>query len=409
MRCHPTCVRALAISLDTQRCRSHSPGNTPTSWRRQLFSDIGHGVKFVNLFGLLDADTAPGPDYVGLTAGGASHYIEARRALHELGNFDDIVMHGSAQSAGRPVAILFSETGDIFHDMWGTGGAAKRSLYIALKHRQITVDVVTEEDLEAPAVLSRYKVLYIVDRHVRTSAAHALQLWLEGGGTLVSSVNGAMLDESNASSALVSAFGMEPTDHRESEAPINFIKRDIRFTPVLDNATVDWASFPASWQSVIDPDVDRLQPMVVVGQQSRMSWQKPTQVVATYSDGSAAATIKRYPSGGCAMHIGWHAGLSYFHPAIPLRPADKGNRDTNFNHFVPTAFHEGAKCTQSDPAVALRSNCRAASRCSRAAGDAGSGQLTGRGARRRLRAARGERCNPVADAGHRHRPGELER
>ena len=75
-----------------------------------MFSDIGHGVKFVNLFGLLDADTAPGPDYVSLSAGGASHYIEARRALNELGNFDDIVMHGAAQSVGQPVALLFSET-----------------------------------------------------------------------------------------------------------------------------------------------------------------------------------------------------------------------------------------------------------------------------------------------------------
>ena len=139
----------------------HSPGMTPRSWRRQLFSDVMHGLKFLNLFNLLDEDTAPGPDYVGLTAGGASHYVEARRALNEVGNFDDIVMHGAAQSAGSPVALLMSETGDIFHDCWGTAGAAKRSLYIALKHRQLAVDVVIEEDIEAAPVLAQYTVIYV--------------------------------------------------------------------------------------------------------------------------------------------------------------------------------------------------------------------------------------------------------
>lgn len=93
----------------------HLPGNTPRSWRRQLFSDVMHGMKFLNLFNLLDEDTAPGPDFVGLTAGGASHYVEARRTLNELGNLDDIVMHGAAQSVGSPVALLMSETGDIYH------------------------------------------------------------------------------------------------------------------------------------------------------------------------------------------------------------------------------------------------------------------------------------------------------
>ena len=336
----------------------HSPGNTPTSWRRQLFSDIAHGVKLVNLFGLLDAYTAPGPDYVGLTAGGASHYVEARRALNELGNFDDIVMHGAAQSVGRPVALLFSETGDIFHDSWGTAGAAKRSLYIALKHSQCTVDVVIEEDIEAvEAVLSLYKVLYVVDPHIRASAARALQTWVEtGGGTLVSTVNGGMLDEANQSSSLqglASVFGMVPTNFKASGV-VNFIKRDLRFTTVLDNVTINWGSFPATWRRGADPDImaTTYSSMVVVGEQSHMSWQKPAQIVASYSDGSAAASLAFHPGGGCAMYIGWHAGLSYFHPAIPLRPADKGNRDSNFNHFVPTDFDAAARTLLAMPALA---------------------------------------------------------
>jgi hypothetical protein len=48
--------------------------------------------------------------------------------------------------------------------------------------------------------------------------------------------------------------------------------------------------------------------------------------------------------------------LSYFYPAIPLRPADKGNTDANFNHFVPTAFHEGARELLALPALASTPN-----------------------------------------------------
>lgn len=224
------------------------------------------------------------------------------------------------------------------------------------------MDVVTEEDLEAASVLARYKVKYIVDPHIRTSAAHALQLWLlNGGGTLVSTVNGALLDllsptpaPSNASSVLVSAFGagFRPTSFRRAGV-VNFIKRDLQFVPRLDNATVGWSSFPAAWRVVVDPEAIATDtPMVVLGEQSHMSWKPSMQVVATYSDGAAAAVLRSYPSGGAAFYLGWYPGLSYFHPAIPLRPADKGNTDANFNHFVPTAFHAGARELLAMPALA---------------------------------------------------------
>jgi hypothetical protein len=237
------------------------------------------------------------------------------------------------------------------HDMWGTAGAAKRALYIALKHRQLAVDVVTEQDLESVDVMANYEVVYIVDSHIATPAARALIAWIYSGGTLVSTVHGGMRDEADAPSELASVFGVTATQPVKAGV-INFIKRDIHAVPKLDSATVNWLAFPDSWQRSLDQDVieeDRTQ--AVVGEQSHCSWAAPTQVVATYADSTAAATTRMHGK-GIAFWVGWHPGLAYFIDAIPNSPADKGNTDANFNHFVPTQFNNAARELLAMPALA---------------------------------------------------------
>lgn len=62
------------------------------------------------------------------------------------------------------------------------GPAAKRTLYIALKHAQRAVDVVIEEDATA-GHLSHYDVLYVTDRHVKESAMESILSWVKTGGS----------------------------------------------------------------------------------------------------------------------------------------------------------------------------------------------------------------------------------
>ena len=67
------------------------------------------------------------------------------------------------------MALLYSETSDIWYGgRWGnatgldgTYGSALRSTYIALKHAQLPVDIVIEEDCIAGR-LHYYDVLYVV-------------------------------------------------------------------------------------------------------------------------------------------------------------------------------------------------------------------------------------------------------
>lgn len=233
--------------------------------------------------------------------------------------------------------------------MWGTAGAAKRALYIALKHRQLVVDVVTEEDLESVAVMSNYEVLYVVDPHVKTAAVRALIAWTYKGGTVISTVHGGMRDEVDAPSELASVFGINVTKHVEVGV-INFIKRDIHAVPILDSASVNWSVFPEAWQKIVDQGVIE-EDQKVVGELSHCSWAEPAQVVATYIDGTASATIQAHGKGS-ALWLGWHPGLAYFIDAIPNRPADKGNTGANFNHFVPTQFNNAARELLAMPALA---------------------------------------------------------
>eukprot|EP01051_Picozoa_sp_SAG22_P027736 SAG22_NODE_9439_length_589_cov_1.279592_1_plen_87_part_10 len=85
---------------------------------------IAHGVKFLHFFWLAQQSNAIGPDYID-TYPDATMYQEMRTSLFQLGQFDDVVLHARHQSSA--VALMYSETADIYFDSYSTGGAAKRT------------------------------------------------------------------------------------------------------------------------------------------------------------------------------------------------------------------------------------------------------------------------------------------
>ena len=63
------------------------------------------------------------------------------------------------------MCILHSETDDIWFNGLQFSPAAKRTLQLALRHSQLAVDIVIEEDAIG-GHLQHYSVLYIIDQHV---------------------------------------------------------------------------------------------------------------------------------------------------------------------------------------------------------------------------------------------------
>ena len=160
---------------------------------RRYRMQIAHGVKIIDLFFLETSTSGYTCDYADQDTG---MYQQIRTTLNELTTFDDIVSSGSAQLNLAKVALLYSETADIWYSSLGTPGAAKRSLYLAIRHAQLPLDIVTEEDC-IDGILNHYSLLFVVDPQVSEAAMRAVSRWTSAGGRAVATAGGAQLNEYN--------------------------------------------------------------------------------------------------------------------------------------------------------------------------------------------------------------------
>ena len=150
-------------------------------------------MNHINLYTMVTSFSGSTCDYTDADGG---TWPAHRQVLNEFGLLDDIVAQGVAQAQGAAVCILHSETDDIWFDGLEYSSAAKRSLYIALKHSQLAVDIVTEEDA-IDGHLRHYSVMYIIDQHVRERAMGAIGDWVKAGGIAYFDAGGAALNEVN--------------------------------------------------------------------------------------------------------------------------------------------------------------------------------------------------------------------
>jgi hypothetical protein len=116
--------------------------------------------------------------------------------------------------------------------------------------------------------------------------------------------------------------------------PIAFEKQDLPFAEAIENVT--WIS-PAGNQFI--PAFGALSRITASG----------AQVVGRFSDQSPAITIKSHGTGR-AIYTAFLPALSYFKPAMPKRPVDRGSTDDSMAHFVPSAFHKSASVLIALPA-----------------------------------------------------------
>ena len=287
-------------------------------------------LRRINYFVLATFATGPGD----FTDSHHGMYPEIHRQLNELGTFDDIVASGVPQAQGAKAAIVFSKTADMYFDSFGTAGAAKRSLFVTLRHAQIATDVIVEEDMES-GLINEYGLIFLSEAHLRESAAAALVRWVAAGGTLFGSVGMGMLNQFNdTSTALAQLYGIKHqavfgTEVGPGTSEISFVKQDLQYAPVLDTATPT-ASFESS-----DGEAQNTT-MLVLGEKAVLSLASPpsgADTLARFSDGSPAL-FRRSHGEGAAIVAAFHLGFSYIHPALPKRPVARGSTDETFNHFV---------------------------------------------------------------------------
>jgi hypothetical protein len=311
----------------------HFPGNTNSSWQRQLFADIAHGVDRFNLFHLVPSTSGYTCDYVD---GDGGAYPAVRQALSELGNFEDIVQEGTPWPQGAAVSILYSESADIWLSAVGTFGSGLRSLYIALRHAQLPVTILTEDDCVSGRLFFT-DMLVVTVPNIGAAATAAISAWVSQGGIVVATASGGLLDEYNQTNhGMQSLLGVQQSGvwrGSQGNGTIDIIKQDLNFVDSLGNVTVSHSVLmELQWQGSDSSLVCKGAKSIIT-----VTRQLATQIFAHFDDGSPAAVRSRVGVGQ-ALYFAFLPGLSYFDPAIPLRPVDRGSTDENFNHFLPTEF-----------------------------------------------------------------------
>ena len=322
----------------------HYPGNTNNSWTRQLFADLAHGVDRFDLFHLVPSTSGYTCDYVDADGGA---YPAVRGALNLLGAFEDIVAQGIVQPKGAPVALLYSESADIWFGSVGSYGAGLRSLYIALRHAQIPVQIFTEDDCIAGR-LYHTDLLVVTVPNVADAAARGISDWVSAGGMVFATASGGLLNEYNQTNVRmqdllgVSQSGVWRGQQDAFNGTVDLIKQDLKFVDTLDTVTL---SHSVMAELELSPLSRENASLVCKGVKSVFTVldTAAATVIATFSDGSPAATRRQNAGAGTAYYVGFLPGLSYFEPAMPVRPVDRGSTDSNYNHFLPTQFSEVAK------------------------------------------------------------------
>lgn len=300
----------------------HWPGNTVNSWRRMFYSSLGHGATIINLFEFQPVQVAYTENHVSLP----EMFLAVRRGFNEYATFEDVVQNGQVRWGNA--ALWYSAAGDVWGAHRAPFGAEKRSLYIAARHQQLQIDVVDDEDA-IKGTLKGYRVLYLADQNVSSAASKAIAEWVNAGGRLFATAGAGMYDEYNQpNTTMQKLFGVKYSKvvNDNDKFSIRFEKQDLPFAPTLTSVV---------WKS---PDGEKTLP--VFGAYSEFA-ADGSDIIATFTDGKPAVTHRKVGKGQ-ATFCGFPVALSYFKPAIPLRPVDRGSTDDAMAHLIPTAFDPSA-------------------------------------------------------------------
>jgi hypothetical protein len=143
------------------------------------------------------------------------------------------------------------------------------------------------------------------------------------GGRLLATAGAGMWDELNQpNTTLRGLFGVVADRLTFAGEPIRLEKQDLPFArPVKE----------AIWKA----DRSKLPVFGVVSNCVASG----AETLATFGgDERSPAVTQKKVGTGVVLYCAFQPGLSYFRPALPRRPVDRGTTDGSMAHFIPTAF-----------------------------------------------------------------------
>jgi hypothetical protein len=295
----------------------HSPGTTPRDFRLSFYTCIAHGTRLINYFCASPGAVNGTENYV------ATNDLPMWRALHTVSHearvFEDYVLDGKVRPAR--VGLLLSSVDEILtgdtNFKGGIHNAERKSIYYALRHAQVPVDFLTEDDV-IEGLARDYQVIYVTQQHLHSRAVKALRQWAEAGGTVVALCGGGMTNEFGAPNPEAHAlYGLkEQKLDKDPALPQVLLKQDL--PPYQPLERVSWGGLDVPvllWKQTLVP--------------------ADGQVLGTYQSGGPAIVSKTHGKGRAVL-CGFFPAMAYVRGALPLRPVDRGATDAAYSHFLPT-------------------------------------------------------------------------
>ncbi len=189
-------------------------------------------------------------------------------------------------------------------------------LYLLLRHLQIPVEVLGEEDL-VKGYLKDYDVYIMVGDHISRKAAEALRQWVRDGGILISIAGGPFRDEYDREiEEMNEVFGIKSQQ---------LIKREKSLRPKLELLYAK----PADRIEIVTED--GIKSMDVYGYRQSFDVDK-AKVIGRYLNGEPAIVRNSYEKGE-ALIIGTLLGTAYLKGAFPLKPFGRGGEDLSTDNY----------------------------------------------------------------------------
>ena len=295
----------------------HEPGNTPRDFRLSYFTALGNGAKMLHFFCAVPLSVSYTENYISMRE--PQMYRAVYDVVRETGIAEDYIFDGHVRRG--KVALLASAATEILGD-GATWNLEAKCTYHALRHAQIAVEFITEDEIVA-GELKHYRVLYITGSHLLSSTVPKIERWVRSGGILFCSAGGGLRDEyDRPNERMASLLGIEPSDLEGGLPFVVHIKQDLPWLEPLDEVHCDalGVSFPALiYKRKVKPIASDV------------------KVLGRFKDGSVAITMRRVGK-GCVYFVGALPAVAYVRTAIPKRPWERGTTDESFNHYLPTEF-----------------------------------------------------------------------
>lgn len=337
----------------------HAPGQQPEFLRRNLLTAVGYGARHIDNFWVAPAENFT-ENYVGWSY--PDTFRTLSEAIYDTSQAEQL-LEGGRLRASR-VAVIIGKATDFNESRLQVDKSQdplarrcknapeklnqilcrkdQQMLYLALKHAQHGVDLITEDDIVDRNELEKYDVVYFAGEWIDNRAVPKLDAWVKGGGVLYAAAGlGHRNQFDQEDPSLLKLLGLKSAKLTKNAVVI----RTMLELPLLEPIdTITLAGAAGAEQATI-PAVGMRQALVP----------DDARVLGTWSDGSAAVTVREYGNGR-AFAVGTLAGNTYMKTGLKRQPWPRGGlahiyNPTDFSPAATKLVRLGVEASKAQPAA----------------------------------------------------------